>query len=111
MRVLYTTGRNIPGTPLRLAGEYGAFVPSEQGPAIGLQQHALWFLDAPWLHQKLDSEMEPLRFKNEELIRYVEESMRHQGMVTLNVGIFQDGEIGTAAFEQLQALRAAVRGH
>ena len=84
---------------------------SERGPAIGLQQHALWFLDAPWVHQKLESEMEPLRFKNEELIRYVEESMRHQGAVTLNVGIFQDGEIGTAAFEQLQALRTAVWSH
>jgi len=99
------------------AGEVGGLVRptssrfSEQGPAIGLQQHALWFLDAPWLHQKLDSEMEPLRFKNEELIRYVEESMRHQGVVTLNVGIFQDGEIGTAAFEQLQALHAAVWSH
>ena len=99
------------------AGEVGGLVRptssrfSEQGPAIGLQQHALWFLDAPWLHQKLDSEMEPLRFKNEELIRYVEESMRHQGVVTLNVGIFQDGEIGPAALQQLQALRAAVRGH
>jgi len=84
---------------------------SGQGPAIGLQQHALWFLDAPWVHQKLDSEMEPLRFKNEELIRYVEESIRHHGVVTLNVGIFQDGEIGIAALEQLQALRAAVRRH
>ena len=55
--------------------------------------------------------MEPLRFKNEELIRYVEESMRHRGVVTLNVGIFQNGEIGTAAFEQLQALHAAVWSH
>lgn len=55
--------------------------------------------------------MEPLRFKKEELIRYVEESIRYQGAVTLNVGIFQDGEIGTAAFEQLQALRTAVWSH
>jgi len=38
--------------------------------------------------------MEPLRFKNEELIRYVEESMRHQGWSPLMWASFRMEKLG-----------------
>lgn len=98
------------------AGEVAAIVKPAgariltSGPGAGLQNHNLLFLDAPWVHSAADSPMEKPRFSDRALIRYVRAMDAHHAAVTLNVGIFQDGTIGEATREQLNALRKAVRG-
>jgi hypothetical protein len=98
------------------AGEVGGVVkPAESrymtsGPAKGLQHQALLMADAPWVHSKLDSEMEPLRFKDEQLVKFIQETMAKQGAVTVNLGVFQDGSIGRDAARQMEVVRRAVRG-
>lgn len=81
-----------------------------RGPAPGLQQHSAWITDAPWGHAKLDTEMEPPRFTDEQVIEYVKACMKTGAAVSFNLGIFQDGTIGAATMKQMQALRKAIRG-
>jgi hypothetical protein len=98
------------------AGEVGGVVkPADSrymtsGPAKGLQYQALLFADAPWVHSKPDSEMEPLRNKDEQLLKFIQETMAKQGAVTVNLGVFQDGSIGPDAARQMEVVRRAVRG-
>jgi hypothetical protein len=98
------------------AGEVGGVVkPADSrymtsGPAKGLQHQVLLFADAPWVHSKLDSEMEPLRFRDEELVKFIQETIAKQGVVTINLGVFQDGSIGQDAARQMEVVRRAVRG-
>lgn len=98
------------------AGEVAGIVKPAQsrvltsGPGVGLQDHNLIMLDAPWVHSAADSPMEQPRFSDRDLIEYVRAMDAHHGAVTLNVGIFQDGTIGKATTAQLRALRKAIRG-
>jgi hypothetical protein len=98
------------------AGEVGGVVkPADSrymtsGPAKGLQHQALVFADAPWVHSKPESEMEPLRFRDEQLVKFIQETMAKQGVVTINLGVFQDGSIGREAARQMEVVRRAVRG-
>ena len=41
----------------------------ERGAGAGLQFQSLLYLDAPWVHSRADTEMEPLRFSGEDLTR------------------------------------------
>jgi hypothetical protein len=82
----------------------------ERGAGRGLQLHSAWILDATWTHSKLNTEMEPPRFKDEQLIDYVKACAAKKGTVTFNLGIFQDATIGPATLKQMQALRKAIRG-
>jgi hypothetical protein len=80
------------------------------GPGKGLQSQALLFADAPWVHSKPDSEMEPLLNKDEQLVKFIQDTMAKQGAVTVNLGVFQDGSIGRDAARQMEVVRRAVRG-
>ena len=66
--------------------------------------------DAPWVHSKPDSEMEPLQARDEQLVKFIQETMARQGVVTINLGVFQDGSIGREAARQMEVVRRAVRG-
>jgi hypothetical protein len=97
------------------AGEGSALRPPlgrhiERGAGRGLQLHSAWMLDAPWVHSTLNTEMEPPRFEDEQLIDYVKACAAKKGTVTFNLGIFQDGNIGPATLKQMQALRKVIRG-
>jgi hypothetical protein len=98
------------------AGEIGSpGVPPEsryiqRGAGPGLQAHSLLFLDAPWVHSKPDAVMESPRFSAETLSNYIQECMTHQGVVTVNLGIYQDGIIGTEAAALMTEVRKKVRG-
>ena len=98
------------------AGEVGGVVkpPDSRymtsGPAKGLQHQALLIADAPWVHSKPDSEMEPLQSRDEQLVKFIQETMAKQGVVTINLGVFQDGSIGREAARQMEVVRRAVHG-
>jgi len=82
----------------------------EAGAGRGLQHQSLLYLDAPWVHSKPDTEMEQPRFTAEKLIAYIRDSMSRQGVVTVNLGIYQEGDIGPQARRIMSAVRDAIRG-
>lgn len=81
----------------------------EAGAGRGLQHQSLVFLDAPWVHSKPDSEMEAPRLSAETLTTYIRACMEHQGVVTVNLGVFQDGSIGPEARTLMSTVRKAIR--
>ncbi|MCX6361618.1 MAG: hypothetical protein NT029_17580 [Armatimonadetes bacterium] len=69
--------------------------------------HALLFIDAFWGHAK-PGPMEPLLYTDEQLFTFVRNYRRAGGAVTLNVGIYQEGRLGTDAVAQLKRLKATL---
>ena len=80
-----------------------------RGAGKGLQAHGAIKLDAPWFHTTPDTNMEPPLFTADELIGYVKDCMKDEAVVSIGVGIFQDGTIGEASRQILRQLRLAVR--
>jgi hypothetical protein len=81
---------------------------SPQKPATG-RYIELLMLEDIWVHVAPNAEMERPRFSEEQLIRYVKACMANQGVVTINLGIYQEGTIGKESLKIMQALRKAVR--
>lgn len=76
------------------------------GPGKGLPFQSLVVLENDWVHEKTDTKIPAPRLKAEQLINYIS-SCSGKGPVTINVGIYQDGSIGEAAFEELKKIKAA----
>jgi hypothetical protein len=74
-----------------------------------LQAHSAIKLDAPWFHITPDTNMEPPLYNAEQLIEYVKTCMEDQAVVSIGVGIFQEGTIGEQSLQLLRTLRRAVR--
>ena len=98
-------------------GEFGgAFVNppasffAEGGAAGGLQPHGMIFLDDPWQHGYPDTDIDPPLFTNQQLIDYMQACIAQKLVITMNMGITQDGKISPATLEQMRALRRAIRG-
>ena len=53
--------------------------------------------------------MEQPRFTAEKLIAYIRDSMSRQGVVTVNLGIYQEGNIGPQARRIMSEVRKAIR--
>ncbi len=75
----------------------------------GLQWHGLFMLEGVWGHGKPDTEMEPPTISAEELTDYVKACMANGGVVSINMGIYQDGKVGKESLKVMQALREAIR--
>jgi Alpha-L-fucosidase len=82
----------------------------ERGAGAGLQSHFLLFLDAPWVHSKPETEMEEPHFSADRLGDYIQECKNRQAVVTVNLGIYQDGTIGPQAAECMAQVRRKIRG-
>jgi hypothetical protein len=54
--------------------------------------------------------MEPPRFSAEDLSNYVQSCMQNQGVVTVNLGVYQEASIGPQARELMWSVRRTVRG-
>jgi hypothetical protein len=80
-----------------------------RGAGEGLQAHSAIKLDAPWFHITPDTNMEPPLYNAEQLIEYVKTCMEDQAVVSIGVGIFQEGTIGEQSLQLLRTLRRAVR--
>lgn len=93
--------------PLRepLPGRY-----IEHPAGEGLQLQALIMLEDIWEHGEPDSEVPQPTLSEEQLIQYVKKVMEKQGVVTINLGIYQDGTIGDESRKRMSALRQAIRG-
>ena len=81
----------------------------QRGAGKGLQSHSAIKLDAPWFHTSPDTAMEPPLYTAEQLTEYIRTCMEDQTVVSIGVGIFQDGTIGEASRQVLRELRRAIR--
>ena len=75
-----------------------------------LQPHVWIIIDGSWVHSKPDTDIGPPKFTDEQLIEYVKACIERNIVVSMNVGIYQDGTVSPAALKQLRALREAIRG-
>ena len=98
-------------------GEFGgAFVTppanffAEGGAASGLQPHGMIFLDDPWQHGYPDTDIDPPVFTDQQIIDYVQTCVAQKLVITMNIGITQDGKVSPATLEQMRALRRTIRG-
>ncbi|MFC1738872.1 hypothetical protein ACFL1G_07490 [Planctomycetota bacterium] len=66
-------------------------------------------LEGVWGHGRPDTEMEPPTISAEELIKYVKACMANGGVVSINMGIYQDGKVGEESLKVMRALRKAIR--
>lgn len=99
------------------AGEvYQSLVPPprsrcfEAGAGRGLQYHLLLAMDCQWGHSKPDTEMAPPIWTGDEMAEYIRACIDGQGVVTVNMGIFQDGTLGEKSLEVMRRVRKTIRG-
>ncbi len=83
---------------------------SENGSASGLQPHGMIFLDDPWQHGYPDTDIAPPLFVTQRLIDYVQTCIAQKLVITMNMGITQDGKVSPATLKQMRTLRRAIRG-
>ena len=74
------------------------------------QPHVWLIMNDSWVHNKPDTDIGPPRFTDEDLIEYVKTCVKRDIVVSMNVGIYQDGTISPASTNQLRALKEAIRG-
>ena len=60
-----------------------------------------------WVQKK--AEMPDPRFTVDELSSYIEDCMENGGVVTINLGIYQDGTVGEKALEVMKGVRQRIR--
>jgi len=78
----------------------------QAGAAKGLQYHALLALD-DW---GTSVPPKPAVWSGEVLAEYIGRAMSAQGVVTVNIGIYQDGTISPEATEVMRTVRRTIRG-
>ena len=97
------------------AGEAGALGNVSQGRYIengagkGLQSHALIIMDDPWVHDKPETGIADPHYTAEELTGYIREDMQRGGVLTINLGIYQDGNIGSKTLQVMREVKKAIR--
>ena len=89
------------------AGLVMAYTPEKQ-QETGLQSHALFVLDDNWVHWQQETEISPPRYSDEKLIAFVRQCIDNKCVVTMNMGIYQDGTVSPATLAQMKALRKAI---
>ena len=82
---------------------------SENGSASGLQPHGMIFLDDPWHHGYPDTDIAAPLFATQRLIDYVQTCIAQKLVITMNMGITQDGKVSPATLEQMRTLRRTIR--
>ncbi len=98
------------------AGEFGGALVmppasffAEDGSASGLQPHGLIFLDDPWQHGYPDTDIAPPLFTTQQIVDYVQMCIAQKLVITMNIGITQDGKVSPATLEQMKTLRRTIR--
>ncbi|RKU18117.1 hypothetical protein C6500_13940 [Candidatus Poribacteria bacterium] len=83
---------------------------AENGSASGLQPHGMIFLDDPWQHGYPDTDIAAPLFATQRLIDYVQTCIAQKLVITMNMGLTQDGKVSPATLEQMRTLRRVIRG-
>lgn len=89
-----------------LAGEANTLNHKPEGALIdGMQWHCLPWLDCKWGHWEKAGEIEKPRFTDEELWEFYKSCQENQGVVTWNIGIYQNGLLAEKTVEQMIRLK------
>lgn len=90
-----------------ISGEFNdlSFLP-DGATSFGMQNQVLTWIDCFWMHNKEAGEMAPPRFSDEELFAFVEHHCRVGSAVTLNIGIYEDGQLAQPTLDQLKRLES-----
>ena len=97
----YWAGENASPVKIPRNGTY------ERGPGAGLQFQSLLIMEPYWVQKK--TEMPDPRFTIDKLSSYIKDCMENGGVVTINLGIYQDGTIGEKSLEVMQGVRKRIR--
>ena len=90
-------------------GECGEFLALPQPEHYqDLQPHTWFFLDDEWTHEQTNTAIAPPRFSSEALIDYVKSCVERKIVVSMNVGIYQDGGMAPATLAQLAQIKVAL---
>lgn len=88
-----------------LAGEANTLNHRPEGPLIdGMQWHCLIWLDCKWGHCEAAGEIEAPRYTDEELWEFYRNCFEKKGVITWNIGIYQDGSLAEKTVAQLERL-------
>lgn len=91
------------------AGETGEFLALPKPEHYqDLQPHAWVYLDDEWVHAATDAAIPPPRFKTGDLIDYVKTCAERKIVVSMNVGVYQDGTVSPQTLAQLAELKKAM---
>jgi hypothetical protein len=80
----------------------------QAGAGKGFQAHGMLSMLPSWVHSET-APIPPPQFSAEDLIAYVKANMEHQGVTTINIGIYQDGTIEQSSLDMMHQLRRAIR--
>jgi hypothetical protein len=90
-----------------VSGEFNDLSFWPEGPtSFGMQNHALIWIDCCWMHNQEQGEIVPPRFNDERLFNFVEYHRHVGSAVTLNLGIYEDGQLAEPSLAQLRRLNA-----
>lgn len=88
-----------------VGGEFNDLSFKPDGPtSFGMQNHALTWIDCFWMHNKEYGSIVPPRFTDDELVDFVSHHRKVGSCVTLNMGIYEDGQLPEESLEQLGRL-------
>ncbi len=94
------------------AGEAGDSLIIPDKKFFGDLQPHVWIIidnEGAWVHTKPNTDIGPPLYKTEKLIDYIKACNEKNIVVSMNVGIYQDGTISPATLSQLRALRKAIK--
>ncbi len=80
----------------------------EVGAGEGLQYHVLIALQE-WVHEGAHGRQEPPVWSADELISLISACRANRGAITVNIGISQEGRIGTESAALMEEVRTAIR--
>ena len=91
-----------------VSGEFNdlSFLPD--GPtSFGMQNQVLTWIDCRWMHNETPGPIVPPRFADQELFDFVEHHRKVGSAVTLNMGIYEDGQLPVSSLDQLKRMHAS----
>jgi hypothetical protein len=77
------------------------------GPAPDLPYQTLLIMQPYWVQEK--AEMPDPRFNSSELSQYIRNCMKNGGVVTINMGIYQNGTVGEKALKVMKEVKQQIR--
>lgn len=90
-----------------VSGEFNdlSFLPD--GPtSFGMQNQVLTWLDCRWLHNEEPGLIPPPKYSVDELFAFIEHHRRVGSAVTLNIGIYEDGQLSEPSLNLLKRIDA-----
>jgi len=78
------------------------------GPAPNLPYQALMVMDSSWVKSRKGPIKDP-KWSSEDLSKYIRDCMNNQGLVTLNLAIYQDETVGEKSLQVMREVKQRIR--